>query len=70
MVTHDVQEAVLLADRIVVMNAGRVLADGTPRSLMSSGADPLVAEMMAMPKRQAERIKAIMDDRGGEPAHE
>src|SRR5947209_18079591 len=29
MVTHDMAEAVLLADRIVVMQAGRVAADGT-----------------------------------------
>src|SRR5271165_3672934 len=29
MVTHDVMEALLLADRIVVMAAGRVLADAT-----------------------------------------
>ena len=36
MVTHDVQEAVLLADRIVVLKAGRMIADETPRALMGS----------------------------------
>ncbi len=69
MVTHDVQEAVLLADRIVVMSAGRILAQGTPRSLMSEPASPEVAALMAMPKRQAERIRAIMDGESGGAPH-
>jgi osmoprotectant transport system ATP-binding protein len=69
MVTHDVQEAVLLADRIVVMSAGRVLAQDTPRALLSEPASPEVADLMAMPKRQAERIRAIMDGQGGGAAH-
>src|SRR5215204_103681 len=65
MVTHDVQEAVLLADRIVVMKAGRILADDTPRMLMTQSS-PEVAALMAMPKRQADRIRNIMD---GNNAH-
>ena len=65
MVTHDVHEAVLLADRIVVMKAGRVLADDTPRALLAGLADPDVAALMDMPRRQAQRVSALMDA----PAH-
>jgi len=64
MVTHDVQEAVLLADRIVVMKGGRVLADDTPRALLAGAADPEVAALMDMPRRQAERVRALMDSPG------
>ena len=35
MVTHDVQEAVLLADHVVVMKGGRVLAEDAPRARSS-----------------------------------
>jgi len=60
MITHDALEAVLLADRIVVIRAGRLIADGTPRALMSEMQDAYVQEMMATPRRQAERLAALM----------
>ena len=60
MVTHDIQEGVLLSDRIVVLKAGRIIAEGTPRALMEGHADPDVAAMMSMPARRAERVQRII----------
>ncbi len=55
MVTHDVQEAALLADRIVVLKAGEIVADDTPRAMLS-GAHPDVSDMFDTPRRQAAAI--------------
>ena len=63
MVTHDVQEAILLADRIIVMQAGRIIADGSPQALLSGQQDKPVAELMGLPRRQAERVQALLDGR-------
>jgi osmoprotectant transport system ATP-binding protein len=59
MVTHDVMEAVLLADRIVVMDAGRILADGTPGALLAGHPEPTVRALMEMPMVQARRVAAL-----------
>lgn len=61
MITHDTLEAVLLADRIAVMRGGRIVAEGTPQALMGSGQDDYVRAMMAMPRRQAERLGALIE---------
>jgi osmoprotectant transport system ATP-binding protein len=66
MITHDTLEAVLLADRIVVMRGGAVIADGTPRTLMGEDADPYVRELMQTPRRQAERLHALITGRNPE----
>ena len=60
MVTHDVLEAVLLADRIIVMRAGVIVADGTPRELMNDE-DDAVRALLDMPRRQALRVAALLD---------
>jgi osmoprotectant transport system ATP-binding protein len=60
MITHDALEAVLLADRIVVMRDGRAIADGTPRALLAGDADPYVRELMQTPRRQAERLHELI----------
>lgn len=57
MVTHDLTEAVLLADRVVVLAAGRILADGPPAYLLASSTDPAVLALLEAPRRQAERLR-------------
>ena len=59
MITHDMLEALLLADRIAVIRGGRIVADGSPKSLMSGEQDAYVRELMATPRRQAERLRAL-----------
>ncbi len=60
MVTHDMTEALLSADLIAVMNAGRLLRLGTPRELLTDPGDPFVAALMATPRRQADRLEALV----------
>lgn len=60
MITHDVLEAVLLADRIVVMRGGSVVADAPPRQLLDGHPDESVRALMEMPRLQAERVRAVM----------
>jgi ABC-type Fe3+/spermidine/putrescine transport system ATPase subunit len=42
-VTHDLEEAMMLADRICVMRAGRILQVGEPNDIYYRPADPFVA---------------------------
>jgi osmoprotectant transport system ATP-binding protein len=65
MVTHDVMEAVLLSDRIIVVREGRVVADGEPRELLSGHDDPGVRALMDMPRRQTERVRAMLNGGAG-----
>jgi osmoprotectant transport system ATP-binding protein len=64
MITHDVIEAVLLADRIAVMQDGRLLGLGTPKALMTDPQNAEVRALMEMPRRQAERLTALMQGDG------
>jgi len=64
-VTHDMVEALLLADRIAVMNAGRLAQIGPPRELLQAPADDYVRQLMRTPERQAAIVDALLrDDRG------
>ncbi len=46
MVTHDQEEALSLADRIVVMNVGRIEQVGTPQQIYRDPASPFVADFV------------------------
>jgi osmoprotectant transport system ATP-binding protein len=64
MVTHDMTEALLSADRIAVMNAGRLLRLGTPHELLTDPGDDFVAALMSSPRRQADQLEALVAGRG------
>jgi osmoprotectant transport system ATP-binding protein len=59
LVTHDMLEALLLADRILVMQSGELLANDTPLALLQSDHPPGVRELLDMPRKQAERLQSL-----------
>jgi len=64
-VTHDMVEALVLGDRIAVLDAGRLAQVGTPEELLRSPANDYVAGLMETPRRQAAVVDRFL---GREPA--
>ncbi|MBU4528064.1 MAG: sn-glycerol-3-phosphate ABC transporter ATP-binding protein UgpC [Hoeflea sp.] len=64
-VTHDQTEAMSLADRIVVFNAGRIEQVGTPIELYEKPANTFVAGFIGAPSMNF--IEARIDSSGGAP---
>jgi osmoprotectant transport system ATP-binding protein len=59
MVTHDMAEALLLADRVLVMDAGQIVADENPRALLSGAGGEIAQGLVAVPRHQAEKLAAM-----------
>ena len=70
-ITHDFDEAIKLADRIAIMNDGRVVQIGTPEGLVVSPANDYVAEFtQKIPRARVLTVRAVMSPAGrasGEP---
>ena len=58
-VTHDLVEALTLADRIAIVFRGALKQFGTPSELLKHPADPYVEELMGMARQQAERLASM-----------
>jgi len=64
LVTHDMTEAFLLADRIAVMRAGHLVQIGTPHEIVSSPADEFVRAMIDNPRKRALALARVMAANG------
>ncbi len=65
-ITHDFDEAIRLADRIAIMNEGRVVQVGTPEGLVVNPADDYVAEFTRkIPRARVLTVGALMGPAGG-----
>jgi osmoprotectant transport system ATP-binding protein len=60
-VTHDMAEALLLADRIAVVDQGRLVQIGTPRELATAPATESVRALLETPRRQAKAVEAVLE---------
>ncbi|WP_108260110.1 ABC transporter ATP-binding protein [Mangrovicoccus ximenensis] len=60
-VTHDQVEAMTLADRIVVLDFGRIAQVGTPRELYERPANLFVAQFIGSPRMNVAEVAAAGD---------
>jgi len=59
MITHDMAEALLLADRVAVMHSGRIVAQGDAAELERSE-DNYVRDLLRTPRRQAAQLQSLL----------
>ena len=64
-VTHDMTEALSLADRLAVLRAGKLVQIGTPRELLSAPASEYVELLMDTPRRQARVFEQLAQGADG-----
>jgi osmoprotectant transport system ATP-binding protein len=62
MVTHDMTEALLMADRIAVMKDGALVQTDTPHALLTQSQDDYVSALLDTPKRQADIVERLASD--------
>lgn len=62
LVTHDMTEALLLADRVVVLDEGRVVQSGSPSALLNRPAAEIVTQLLRTPERQLRRLSHLQNE--------
>ena len=53
-------EALLLGDRIAVMDEGALVQIGTPQELIRTPANATVQNLMDTPRRQADAVESLL----------
>ncbi|WP_169568845.1 ABC transporter ATP-binding protein [Sneathiella limimaris] len=70
MVTHDPEEAMRMADKIVLMKDGQIIQQGTPAELYSSPVNEFVASFLGrVNKVPARAVDGILETELGQVAH-
>jgi osmoprotectant transport system ATP-binding protein len=59
MVTHDMAEALLLAERVLVMDAGRIVADAAPAQLLAGEGGEVAQALVAVPRAHARALAEL-----------
>jgi osmoprotectant transport system ATP-binding protein len=59
MVSHDVMEAILLADRLAVLDAGEVVEYGPTSDLVRGAHSSHARRLLQMPLQQAQRVHQL-----------
>ncbi|HEY5249549.1 MAG TPA: ABC transporter ATP-binding protein [Dermatophilaceae bacterium] len=65
LVTHDPLDALSLADRLVFIEAGRLVQEGTPQEVIARPRDPYVAQVVGLNFLRGRRINDQQVDVGG-----
>jgi putative spermidine/putrescine transport system ATP-binding protein/spermidine/putrescine transport system ATP-binding protein len=63
LVTHDQKEALVMSDRVLVMDAGRIVQAGRPADLYDRPASPYVADFLGSSNLLEATVAAIESDR-------
>jgi molybdate transport system ATP-binding protein len=50
LVTHSLEEVLTMADRVIILNAGRITADGVPTIILAAQREQLLARLAAAPR--------------------
>lgn len=67
--THYMEEAAQLCDCLVIMNEGRILAEGSPDKLVKEHVMPYVIEVRVAPDKIPADLEAKVAELGGEVSH-
>ena len=60
-ITHDQSEAMILSDRVVVMNAGRIVQEGTPQAIYRQPGNRFVMEFLGQVDQVRARVAKAAD---------
>ena len=60
-ITHDQSEAMILSDRVVVMNAGRIVQEGTPQAIYQRPSTQFVMEFLGQVDQISARVATAPD---------